>query len=213
MPVEILVLGSVEGQDHAEYLVKRFNEKFYQDGFSNHDYRCVGWWEDEIWQNGECTFNSLYEKAKELRNNGGYAIAMFSPDDVATLRGSECCIGRDNVWLEYGLFSGILGAKQVFALIPNKGSTFGELDVSGKAKFQVSDTLPFHIPSDMGGMHKAYYRFITPYRRNDDSMENSLNKEIDKIYNKIKPKSQKQFGSECIMSEKQFANNGFAKVR
>ena len=189
MLTEILVIGSSEGVDHADYLIAKLNDKFYENGFSNSEYHCLSWQKDQNWKNGYSTLTSLLKRAESLRQNGGYVIAMFSPDDVVTLRKEKYCIGRDNVWLEYGLFTGVLGAERVFALIPSEGSTFGPIDSNGQAGFTISrGDLPFHLPSDMNGMYQISYQFNTPYQSNDVKMELSIIKAIDNIYSKINPK-------------------------
>lgn len=189
MLTEILLIGSSEGTDHASYLIEKLNAKFMANGFYNNEYHCLPWREGQNWQNGSSTFTSLYKRAESLLQNDGYVIAMFSPDDVVTLRGKKYCIGRDNVWLEYGLFAGVLGAERVFTLIPSNGSTFGPIDNTGKAKYTISeDNLTFHLPSDMNGMYQIPYRFNTPYRSNDAEMELSIIRAIDDIYTRINPK-------------------------
>lgn len=187
MADRILLIGSSEGAKHAEFLIRHLNDRFYRSGFVHNEYRCFSWQDDVNWKNGTHTWNSLYEKAQELRKNKGYVIAMFSPDDIATIRKKRYCIGRDNVWLEYGLFVGVLGAERVFALIPDHGSTFGKLDATGKPKHVISQKLEFHCPSDMNGMYRIGYRFNTPYQEDDGEMRAKLYEAADKIYNKIDP--------------------------
>jgi predicted nucleotide-binding protein len=187
MADRILVIGSTEGSKHAEFLIKYLNKKFYDAGFVQNEYRCISWQDDDNWKNGTHTWNSLYEKALDLRKNNGFVIAMFSPDDIVTIRGKKSCIGRDNVWLEYGLFAGVLGSDRVFALVPNFGSTFGRVDANGKAKYVLGKKLEFHRPSDMEGMYRIDYRFNTPYQEDDGEMKATLYEAVDKIYNKIRP--------------------------
>ena len=189
MPAEILVIGSSEGLDHQKYLIDQLNDKLFKAGFSNHEYRCISWEDDTNWKNGACTLTSLCEMAKDLRKNNGFVIAMFSPDDVVSFRGKKYGVGRDNVWLEYGLFAGFLGPEHVFALYPDSGSTFGPIvKKTGKPKHTITvDKLPFHLPSDMAGMYKIPYRFITPYQGNDAQMKLSIKEAVEKIYVKINP--------------------------
>jgi predicted nucleotide-binding protein len=59
-------------------------------------------------------------------------VFVFSPDDVATIRGTETPVVRDNVLFELGLFVGRLGRDRSIFLIP-KGTDL-------------------HIPSDLHGV-------------------------------------------------------------
>ena len=47
-----------------------------------------------------------------------FAAFVFTPDDIARLRGRDVLIARDNVVFEVGLFMGALGAERVFFIIP-----------------------------------------------------------------------------------------------
>lgn len=186
MPVEILVIGSREGQAHAEYLVNSINKKLRDNGLYNSDYNCIGWWEDEVWENGSTTLESLYTKGRFLKRERGFVIAMFSPDDLLTSRGKTYCVGRDNVWLEYGLFSGILGYKNVFAMFPENDSTFKVMTPSGEENGMIGQDHTFHFPSDFGTTwYKSTYYFLTPYNDDDYRWKSRLNEEIAKIYKKI----------------------------
>lgn len=61
----------------------------------------------------------LEELKKELHLND-FAIFIASPDDIVETRGIKYPIMRDNVLLELGLFSGVLGIKRTFLVCPDK---------------------------------------------------------------------------------------------
>lgn len=81
-------------------------------------YDCVVWFDPLVWENGEVTLTSLINKANELKNTNGFAIILFTPDDMVELRNETMYCSRDNVWLEYGLFVGIIDKSRVFAICP-----------------------------------------------------------------------------------------------
>jgi hypothetical protein len=64
---------------------------------------------------------------------------VFTPDDIARMRGAEHRIVRDNVLFEFGLFVGKLGADRCFYLVPR---TVGD----------------FHLPTDLLGTTALTYR-------------------------------------------------------
>lgn len=59
------------------------------------------------------------EALERQLNENDFAIFVFSPDDVATIRGSESFITRDNTLFEMGLFWGRLKRERVFFIVPD----------------------------------------------------------------------------------------------
>ena len=86
----------------------------------NMDYDCVLWSDPMVWENGEVTLTSLIHRAQKLKKEEGFAIALFTPDDIVELRNETQYCSRDNVWLEYGLFVGIMDKSRVFAVCPSE---------------------------------------------------------------------------------------------
>lgn len=84
----------------------------------NMQYDCIVWFDPLVWGNGDVTLISLIEKAKKLKQDEGFAIVLFTPDDIIELRDEIMYCSRDNVWLEYGLFVGIIDRSRVFAVCP-----------------------------------------------------------------------------------------------
>jgi predicted nucleotide-binding protein len=72
-------------------------------------------WDNGVFGLSEATTQSLMQ---ELRDSD-FAILVFSPDDVAEIRGKLLTVARDNVVYELGMFSGALGTGRCFFLIPN----------------------------------------------------------------------------------------------
>lgn len=115
MKESVIILGSSEGKSYAEKLQNLLIGRFRN---MNMVYDCVVWFDPLVWENGEVTLASLIKKANELRRTNGFAIVLFTPDDIIELRNETMYCSRDNVWLEYGLFVGIIDKSRVFAVCP-----------------------------------------------------------------------------------------------
>lgn len=117
MKKTVLILGSSEGLDYAEKMQNLLLSRFR---YMNMDYDCVLWSDPMVWENGEVTLTSLIHRAQELKKEMGFAITLFTPDDIVELRNETQYCSRDNVWLEYGLFVGIMDKSRVFAVCPSE---------------------------------------------------------------------------------------------
>lgn len=115
MKESVIILGSSEGKSYAEKLQNLLIGRFRN---MNMVYDCVVWFDPLVWENGEVTLASLINKANELRRSNGFAIVLFTPDDIIELRNETMYCSRDNVWFEYGLFVGIIDKSRVFAICP-----------------------------------------------------------------------------------------------
>ena len=113
----VIILSSTEGELYAEKLQNLLMNRFRN---MSMNYDCILWSDPLVWENGEVTLTSLINKAKELKRKEGFAVALFTPDDLIALRGEEKYCSRDNVWLEYGLFVGIMDRTRVFAVCPRE---------------------------------------------------------------------------------------------
>ena len=116
MKKTVLILGSSEGLSYAEKMQNLLMSRFRN---MNMDYDCILWSDPMIWENGEVTLTSLIHKAQKLKKEEGFVIVLFTPDDMLELRSEKQCCSRDNVWLEYGLFVGIVDKSRVFAVCPD----------------------------------------------------------------------------------------------
>ena len=90
-----------------------------------------------VWKNGfklsSTSIDSLVEKSTIM----DFAIFIFTPDDLATIRDQSKYIVRDNVLFELGLFTGTLGKDRCFIVKPR--------DVE------------LHFPTDLLGLTPADY--------------------------------------------------------
>jgi hypothetical protein len=88
--------------------------------------------EVSIWPNtfdkaGSDALSALITKA----NNVDFALFVFSPDDVTTIRGNNQPTIRDNVLFELGLFIGSLGKERCFILRPRNTELYIASDLAG----------------------------------------------------------------------------------
>lgn len=127
----------------------------------NLDHSC----EVTIWRNGTFklsnnTIDSIIEKASSV----DFAVFIFSPDDIATIRNTEEKIVRDNVIFELGLFIGTISKQRCFIVKPRG--------------------IDLHFPTDLLGVTTADYE---PNRSDGDSTSalnfacSLIKKEIERI--------------------------------
>lgn len=90
-------------------------------------------WTNQLFLPGQYPLEVL---EKELRRNN-FAVLIASPDDEVVKRGITMPAMRDNLLLEFGLFSGALGRRRTFFLCP--------------------DSPRVELPSDLLGMITATY--------------------------------------------------------
>ncbi|MCK4392276.1 nucleotide-binding protein [Candidatus Bipolaricaulota bacterium] len=92
-----------------------------------------------VWDQGvfELSTSALESLIKTL-DESDFAMFVFSPNDLVTIRGNENQAVRDNVIFELGLFVGRLGRNRCFILIPE-------------------DHTGLRIPTDLIGMTPATY--------------------------------------------------------
>lgn len=83
------------------------------------------------------TQNTLSELMRNLRDTD-FGVFVFSPDDLATMRGRTNVVARDNVIFELGMFIGRLGSDRTFFLIPENSTSL-------------------HLPSDLAGVNPLVY--------------------------------------------------------
>ena len=165
MKSTVIILGSSEGKLYAEKLQNLLISRFRN---MNMLYDCVVWFDPLVWENGEVTLSSLIDKAKNLKQENGFAIVLFTPDDIIELRNEIMYCSRDNVWLEYGLFVGAIDKSRVFAICPRD-----PVEKGGKQK-------SWRKPSDF-----QQYALLYEYRDQLKESELSLNLIATEIADRI----------------------------
>lgn len=91
-----------------------------------------------LWPSGTFNFNAGSNTLADLIRKSrsvDFAIFIFSPDDLLTMRSQEKHVVRDNVVFELGLFIGVLGSERCFIVKPRG--------------------VELHLPSDLLGVNAA----------------------------------------------------------
>lgn len=98
----------------------------------DHDVHCT-LWRNNTFKLGSDGLSDLIKKSSAV----DFAIFVFTPDDVATIRKKEEVVARDNVVFELGLFIGSLGRDRCYVVKPRG--------------------VEMHLPSDLAGVTTADY--------------------------------------------------------
>lgn len=102
--------------------------------------------EVSIWHAGTFKLsNSTIDDLIIKASNVDFALFIFSPDDIATIRNNSKHVVRDNVIFELGLFVGSIGKERCFILKPRG--------------------LELHLPTDLLGLNFAEFE---PNRTDND---------------------------------------------
>jgi hypothetical protein len=116
-----IIISSSEGLSIA---------KMFQNQFT--DFNMVSW-TDNFFNPTANILDSLIETAKKI----DFAIFIFTPDDSVLSRGQRHQSARDNILFEFGIYLGLLGRRNVFAVMPSDEN--------------------FKIPSDLQGLTYIAY--------------------------------------------------------
>jgi predicted nucleotide-binding protein len=122
MKPKVFIGSSTEGKSFAEAI----------HAYLFHEAECTVWTEG-VFGPSDYTLQSLLRQARASE----FGIFVFSPDDLATMRGELLSVPRDNVVFELGLFSGALEPERCFFAIPNN--------------------VEIHLPSDLMGITARKY--------------------------------------------------------
>lgn len=115
-------------------------------------------WHRGTFDVGSNSIDALLDKTATV----DFAIFVFRPDDVATMRNTSMHIVRDNVVFELGLFIGALGKDRCFMVVPRNTD--------------------LHLPSDLAGVTPADY----DAEREDGDLQSALNYPVTQILGQIK---------------------------
>ena len=115
-----------------------------------------------IWKNGtfklsSSTIDDLVEKSSTV----DFALFIFAPDDIASIRSRQEHVVRDNVIFEMGLFIGAIGKSRSFILKPRDQE--------------------MHLPTDLLGVTPADY----DSNRSDGDLVSATNKACSLIKSEV----------------------------
>lgn len=105
-------------------------------------------WYADAFRANEYTMEALERHLDE----SDYAVFVFSPDDVARIRGKYYYVTRDNTQFEMGLFWARLRRSRVFCLLPDRVSPRSDL-VPGQ------NIEEYHLLSDLAGLTPLEYEW------------------------------------------------------
>lgn len=107
---------------------------------------------------GSETLGDLLKKSSVV----DFAVFVFTPDDVTSIRSQTVSTARDNVVFELGLFIGALGRERCYIVKPRNSE--------------------MHLPSDLAGVTTADYVADRP----DGDISSALNAACTQIRNRVK---------------------------
>ncbi|MEK3733834.1 MULTISPECIES: TIR domain-containing protein [Paenibacillus] len=102
-----------------------------------------------------------------------FGVFVFSPDDIALIRGKHVFITRDNTLFEMGLFWGRLGRRRVYCMIPDQVEP--EKDLIHDATVE-----EYHLLSDLQGITLLEYEL-----RSDGDYKSAVDVACGHIMNAI----------------------------
>src|SRR5690348_16213208 len=89
-------------------------------------------WDTMVWdQNMFELSKPVMESLKSALAESDFGVFVFTPADVHRMRDQENSVPRDNVILEFGMFSGRLGTERCFMLQPRRTSMRLPTDLLG----------------------------------------------------------------------------------
>jgi hypothetical protein len=89
-------------------------------------------WDENIFKTNRNYLQTLLNRASYY----DFAIAVFTPDDTATIRKQEVKVTRDNVIFEFGLFLGRLGPDRTFLILQEGVDLFSDWNGISIASFK-----------------------------------------------------------------------------
>lgn len=143
---QVFIASSVEGLAVADAINANLDRETYPT-----------LWRTGTFRLGSYTLDDLVKKSSAV----DFAVFVFTPDDVATIRDDAAQIVRDNVLFELGLFIGALGKERCYVVRPRG--------------------VDMHLPSDLIGITTADYANDRP----DGDLASALNSACKLIKDEI----------------------------
>lgn len=143
----VFIASSVEGLPIADAINLNLD----------HEMQCT-LWRNGTFKLGSDALGDLVKKSSAV----DFAIFVFSPDDISTIRDKAHVVARDNVVFELGLFIGALGKDRCYVVKPRG--------------------VEMHLPSDLAGVTTADFAADRP----DGDIASALNAACKQIKDRIK---------------------------
>lgn len=151
-PVRLFVGSSSEGREVAHHLQAVLEGRSVCE---------VEVWDQGVFEPSGYALDSLLDVAAR----SDFAVLVASPDDVTVSRGDSAASVRDNIVLEFGLFTGALGRQRTYLL------------ATGAAK----------LPTDVLGLTRLPYR-----PRSDGNLSAAVNDAALQITRQVKERGHRQ---------------------
>jgi hypothetical protein len=84
-------------------------------------------WTEDVFRPSEFGLESLLKILDQMQ----FGVFVLTADDLATIRGEDMSVPRDNVLFELGLFMGRLGRERCFAVVPGNVNLHLPSDIAG----------------------------------------------------------------------------------
>lgn len=181
---EIIILSASSANTYMVNIRSSLQDILTRRGGSG-EYYVRSWATPGTMRTGGGTLPNLVKKGRDIRMNGGFALCLFTPDDPCTIRGEKVFVSRDNVWLEYGLFSGLLGLDRVFVLCPHPGGIIQKKEENGSEGLE---TRRWHCPTDFN-LQWYEYEYTGDYESDQHIIKDCISNIADEIIEKSLPPS------------------------
>ncbi|MCL2643080.1 MAG: nucleotide-binding protein [Candidatus Bathyarchaeota archaeon] len=130
----IFIMSSTFGKGYASVLRDLLNSKLGNAGYVA---RC--WFDQEVFEPTNVTIKSLGELFDALSEQGGYAVAMMTPDYETVMKNGRVVLASDNVVFELGMAVAKLGLAHSIVVRPDLDN--------------------FHMLSDLDGVTYLKYKY------------------------------------------------------
>jgi len=156
----IFIMSSTFGKGYASTLRDLLNSKLGNAGYIA---RC--WFDQEIFEPTNVTIKSLSELFDTLSKQGGYAIAMMTPDYETVIKNGKATLASDNVIFELGMAVAQLGLSHSIVVKP--------------------DLENFHMLTDLDGVTYLKYKY-SKRLTGTEWLTQALSGTVDVIVNHVK---------------------------
>lgn len=113
-------------------------------------------WSQNVFTASDGTMEVLERKAADA----DFAVLILTPDDVATIRGENETVPRDNVIFELGLFMGALGRDRTYILKPRGNDLKLPTDLLGITALEFRTTASQDLAVSLGPVCTALKKLI-----------------------------------------------------
>jgi predicted nucleotide-binding protein len=131
----------------------------------------------------------VFHKLMDIANRVDLAILVFGDDDRVWYREDKMSQPRDNILLEYGLFSGVLGTERTLICRTNKSKV--PTDLNGLIRIELSDFSENRVRQEIyAWINHQPKREQDPVKSDLERSVYSLQKQVDELKDRLEFKEQ-----------------------